>query len=268
MSLIYLITRLPKLALGEAPPITRGELIARARGSLEGTDLVEFERVAMLEEVEETVRTLHRASEAVATGKPVELAAFVRTERERTALDRLARDLPEWVLEPAPQHLLLRRYWQRLVGESHSAFVRDYASFHVDVEEASTALCCQRGQLSRTEFLKQMGGHFDLSSRVIVDHYEQADLGIGQRFVWWPRLVAAVDDEDRVEGERAINRLRFEAVERSKGIATFSIDVVLASYFQLRLIEREASWDREKGVATLNQVLTVPALEQAIGAAT
>jgi hypothetical protein len=268
MSLIYLITRLPKLQLGEPPPITRAELIRRARSALEGSDLVEFERVAMLEEVEETVRALNRAEELKASGQPVELAPFVRTERSRTALDRAARDLPEWVLEPAPQHLLLRRYWQHLIVESKSDFARDYANFTVDVEEASTALCCQREALSRADFLEQMSGRFDLSSRVIIDHYDDADLGIGGRFAWWPRLMAAFNERDRLEAERAIDRLRFETIERIKGIATFSIDVVLASYFQLRIIERESSWDYEQGVSTLNQILTIPALEQAIGAAT
>lgn len=266
MSLVYLITRLPKLTLGEAAPITRAELITAARASLEGADLVEFERVAMLEEVEETVRALNRARAASQAGAAVEPAVFIRAERQRTALDRPARDLPDWVLDPAPQHVLMRRYWQRLVQESRSSFARDYGNFFVDTEEASTALRCQREQLNRSDFLEQMSGHFDLSSRVIVDHYDQADLGIGGRFAWWPRLVAAFNEKDRVEGERVIHRLRFAAIERLKGIYGFSIDAVLASYYQLRIIERESSWDQQQGLATLEQVLTIPALEQAIGA--
>ena len=112
MSLIYLITRLPKLTLGEPAPMSCAELVAQARASLEGPDLLEFERVAMLEEVEETIRTRHRARGSLEGGKPVEVAAFVRTERAPTALDRKARDLPDWVLDPVPQHVLLRRYWQ------------------------------------------------------------------------------------------------------------------------------------------------------------
>lgn len=268
MSLIYLVTRLPKLTLGEPAAITRADLIVQARGSLEGDDLVELERAAMLEEVEETVRSLHRARESSAAGKPVELAAFVRTERTRTALERDPRDLPDWVLDPAPQHVLMRRYWQHLVQSSASPFLREYGRFQVNLEEALTALRCQREQLPRTEFLKQMSGHFDSSARVIIDHYEQPDLGIGHRFAWWPRMLAAFGEQDRVEGERAIHRLRFGVIEQLKGIATFSVDVVLATYFQLRIIERESSWDHDKGLATLDQVLTIPALEEAIGAAT
>lgn len=268
MSLIYLITRLPKLTLGEPAPITRAELITQARASLDGSDLAEFERAAMLEEVEETVRSLHRARETLALGKPVEFAAWVRTERARTALDRGPRDLPDWVLDPAPQHVLLRRYWQRSFQDSQSEFLREYARFQVDIEEALTALRCQREKLSRTEFLEQMSGHFDSSARVILNHYEQPDLGLGHRFAWWPRLLAAFGEQDRVEGERAIHRLRFAAIDRFKGIASFSIDVVLATYFQLRIIERESSWDHDEGMATLERVLTIPALEEAIGAAT
>lgn len=268
MSLVYLITRLPKLKLGEPAPLTPTQLIISARQSLEGRDLVEFERVAMLEEVEETVRTLHRARQAQLAGETVAPPVFVRAERMRTALDWPARDLPDWVVDPAPQHVLMRRYWQRLIQESRSAFARDYGNFYVDTEEASTALRCQREQLSQGDFLEQMSGHFDLSSRVIVDHYQQADLGIGGRFAWWPRLVAAFNEQDHVEAERVIHRLRFEALEQLKGIDSFSLDVVLASYFQLRIIERESSWDRDEGLANLERVLTIPALERAIGAAT
>ncbi len=268
MSLIYLVTRLPRLTLGEPAPMSRADFILMARDALEGTDLVEFERAAMLEEVEETVRTLHRARQEASQGRAVERGVYARLHRRPTALGRAVRDLPDWVLEPAPQHVLLRRYWQRLIQESRSKFMRDYANFLVDIEESSTALRCQREQLSRSEFLEQMSGHFDLSSRVIVDHYEQPDLGIATRFAWWPRLIAALDDEDRVEGERALHRLRFAAIEQIRSTDTFSIDVVLASYFQLRIVERESSWDKDKGLAVLDQVLTIPALERAIGAST
>jgi len=268
MSLIYLITRLPKLTLGEPAPMSCAELVAQARASLEGPDLLEFEQVAMLEEVEETIRTRHRARGSLEGGKPVEVAAFVRTERAPTALDRKARDLPDWVLDPVPQHVLLRRYWQRLDQESRSESLRAYARFHVDVEEALTALRCRREELSRPEFLEQMSGHFDSSAPIIIDRYEQPDLGMGHRFAWWPRLVAAFNDQDRVESERAIHRLRFAALEQLKGIATFSIDVVLATYFQLRIIEHESAWDYEEGMAILGRTLTTPALEEAIGAST
>lgn len=276
MSLVYLITRLPKLTLGEPAPITREHLIREARDLLQGPELVELERVAMLEEVEETVRAQHRAYEANPSATPAEVAAFVRTERHSTALDRHPGELPEWVLEPVPQHLLMRRYWLRLTQESRSEFARAYANFYVNLEEALTGLRCQREELPRAEFLEQMSGHFDASSsdvldsssRVIIEHYEKPNLGLGERFSWWPQLLDAVNHKDRVEGERIIHRMRFAAIEQFKGIATFSIDVVLATYFQLRIVEREAAWDHPKGLQTLEQILTVPALEEAIGAST
>lgn len=268
MSLIYLITRLPKLTLGEPAPLSVQELVTQARASLTGSELVEFERVALLEEVQETIRTQHRARQTPADGKPVEVAAFVRTERARTALDRDARDLPDWVLEPAPQHVLLRRYWQRLEQESRSEPMRTYARFHVNLEEALTALRCRYDDLSRADFLEQMSGHFDSSARVITDRYEQADFGLSQRFAWWPRVTAAFNEQDRVAAERAIHQLRFDALEQLKGIASFSIDVVLATYFQLRLVERQSSWNYDEGMAALDRILTIPALEEAIGAAT
>ncbi len=265
MSLVYLVTRLPKLTLGGPAPITRAALISEARASLENHDLNEFERVAMLEEVEETVRTLHRAAETEAANKPAQLAAFVRTQRTRTALDRGPRDLPEWLLDPVGQHVLMRRYWQRLVQETQSERLRTYAQFHVNLEEALTGLRCQRENLSHTDFLEQMSGHFDSSARVIVDNYAQQQLGIGLRFAWWPRMLAALDQPDRVAAEQALDRLRFSALDDLEGISTFSVESVVATYFRLRIIERQSSWSSERGLEVLERVLRIPALERTIG---
>ncbi len=267
MSLIYLVTRLPKLTLGEPPPIQLEDLVRQARASLEGENLEELERALLLEEVEETVRVLHRARLAVEAGERVELPTFARTERARTGLDRAVRDLPDWVLDPVPQHVLLRRYYQHLVTDTKSEPLRAYAKLVVNIEEASTALRCEREQLTRPAFLAQMSGHFDSSARVIVDSIGQPDFGIGQRFAWWPRLVAALAAEDRVEGERALDRERFAAIDTLEGTATFSVEAVLAAYYRLRIIAREASWDRKAGLATLDRILTIETLEKAIGRA-
>lgn len=268
MSLVYLVTRLPKLRLGEPAPLARAELISQARAALEGEDLAELKRTVLLEEVEETVRSLHRAQTTLDNPSPTEVASFVRNERQRTALDLAAGELPQWVIEPLPQHVLLRRYWQHLIVETHSERLRSYAQARVNIEEALTALRMQREKLPRSAFSEQMSAHFDSSARVIMSNFAQADFGIGQRFAWWPRLVTALDLGDRVEGERALNRLRFNAIDTLEATATFSVEAVLAAYFRLRIIEREASWDRDEGLATLERVLTIGALEEAIGTAT
>lgn len=267
MSLVYLVTRLPRLHLGQPAPLTRAELVAEARSCLEQEPLREFERVALLGEVEETVRVLHRAQIVRPAMAPAQVAAFVRTERRRTALGLSARDLPEWVLDPVPQQVLMRRYWQRLVLNCRSERLRAFAQSEVNLEEALTALRCQRDELSRAAFLAQMSGHFDSSSRVIVACHGQAGCGIGQRFAWWPRLVAALAAEDRIEGQRAVDKLRFEAIDALDGAETFCVEAALATYYRLHIIERESSWDREAGLSVLDQVLAIAPLQEALGAA-
>jgi hypothetical protein len=263
VSLVYLLTRLPKLKLGEAPAVTRVQFLPEALSALEGRDREELVRAAMLEEIEETVRAQHHAQVENPSIAPVELIDAIRIHRQPTPLGIAHGDLPEWVLEPAPQHVLLRRYWQHL-AQSSSAFLKGFASFEVNLEEVITGMRCQREKLTRAEFIEQMSGRFDSASRVIVNNYEAPDLGIGNRFSWFGHVKAAMDDEDKLEGERVLDRLRFVAIDNLRGTDAFSIDSVLATYFQLRIVEREASWDADEGRKRLDQILTIPAVEAAI----
>jgi hypothetical protein len=258
MSLIYLVTSLPRLKLGTKPPISKEELITRARGTLEGPDREELERILLLEEIEETARLMGKAYEENPDISSGELTTLLRTQRKPTPDGPHARDLPDWVMMPLPQHVLYRRYFHALYERATTGFVHGYAAFEVDLYEVLTALLAEKEDMSKSDFLEQMEGAFDSAAKVIVAHWEQANLGIEDRFPWFRRVEAALGLEDYVQMEHELNRLRWEQLRKLTGTEEFSVEHVLCCYFQLRIMEREAAWDREAGEALLEQALALP----------
>lgn len=258
MSLVYLVTSLPPLRLGTPPPLARDEYVRRCRGHLEGADRDELERALLLEEIEETCRLSAEMREKhpdIASG---ELVSLLRTERRRTSEGPPSSELPDWVMMPLPQHVLFRRYYAMLYETAKTDCLRGWARFSTDLKEVLTGLVSAHEKMPKSAFLRQMEGHFESAAGVIIGHYESAGLGVEGRFPWFAKVKAAVELDDLIAMERAIDELRWLELERLKGSALFSLDFVLGTYFQLRILERQASWDEEAGKALLDDALRLP----------
>ena len=84
------------------------------------------------------------------------------------------------------------------------------------------------------------------------DHVHGSDLNVGIE-----RGVAkAFSTQNPLERERALDALRWEHLEAATMAAPFSADAVLAYGLELRLAERWAALDTERGKDTLNELLT------------
>lgn len=256
MGLVYLITGLPRLVRGAPPPLARADFVARCRSELEGSDLAEFERLLMLESVEETVRLTLAAQLDDPNVAPATLNAAVLTARRD---GKTVEQLPPWLRRPLPQHRLLQRHYFELTRGAKTSFLRDWANFVVDVEEVKTAVMCRAEGLDKTAFLAQMQGNFDASASVIINHYEDPNLGLEQRFTWLGKVIEAFEDEDLLRGERTLCEIMWARIETLNRYDLFSVEYVLAYYLKLRSLERSASWDAEKGKATFEQIFAISA---------
>lgn len=287
MSLVYLITSLPLMRPGTPPPLPREELVKKARAALEGADREELELALLLEEIEETCRLMAEAHASVPGGdvSSSELTTILRTKRRPTPGGPTPSELPDWVMMPLPQHVLHRRWHHVLYERATSGFLKGYAQFSVDLQEVLTALLARREHMPKEQFLAQMEGHFDSTAEVLVRKAGDEELGVEKRHAWFPRVKAALElgsgatrdggapasgfarggegaalegHSDLVEMERALDRLRWEEYERMRGLDPFSIDTLLVFYFQLRILEREASWDAAEGERRLEAALALP----------
>ncbi|MCO4762235.1 MAG: DUF2764 family protein [Myxococcales bacterium] len=256
MGLVYLITGLPRLVRGEKPPLSRADLVRRCRSELEGRDLAEFERLMRYESVEETVRLALAAQLDDPDASPATLNAAVLVGRNDVArID----ELPAWLRRPLQQHRLLQRHYFELTRGAKTRFLKDWANFIVDVEEVKTAILCRNEGVDRDAFVAQMQGSFDASAPMIINNWDDPFLGLQQRFSWLPAVIDAFEDEDLLRGEQAISEILWARVDALHTAELFSVETVLAYYLRLRILERSASWDADKGREILDQILSIPA---------
>jgi hypothetical protein len=256
MGLVYLITGLPRLVRGAPPPLKRDDFVARCRGELLGSDLVEFERLLRLESVEETVRLTLAAQLADPDVTPGALNAGVLSNRRD---GKTADELPAWLRRPLAQHRLLQRHYFELTRGSKTSFLHDWANFVVDIEEVKTAALCRAEGVDRPAFLAQMQGSFDASANLIISHWEEQNLGLEQRFTWLATVLAAFENEDLLAAEHALSDIMWARIEALNRYDLFTVEYVLAYYLQLRILERSASWNAEIGKSVFEQILNISA---------
>lgn len=263
MSLVYLITGLPRLQRDAPPPLTRADLVARCRDQLDGADRDEFERLLQVESVEETVR-LDLEARLLGLDADAAVASIVQDRRDGVGRD----ELPEWLLRPEPQHVLMRRHYFELTQQAQTTFLRGWAHFRVDLGEVVTAALCRNEGASRDAFLEQMQGSFDATASLIIGHWEDPTLGLGQRFVWLPAVLTALLDDDLVAMSRLFDGIAWDKIEELRPIETFCVETLMATYLQLRILERQAQWDVERGTAVLDRMLALSTGAAATGAPT
>ena len=255
MPLVYFITGLPRLERRGPPPIDRATFIARARADLSAGHLSELERLLRIEEVEAGVRIQADALLANPSTTGDELSRLMYDREPATEGGQPVAELPEWMHRPRPLRAQLRRFWHDTLDEARSDFLRAWSDYIVNLWEVITGLLSKRADLPRDDFIRQMSGSFDTTALHVIRNYDQADAGLRDRFPWVSDVIAALDDPDMQAGERAINDLQWQAIDRFADIEPFSIDTVLAYYLRLRILEREACWQQERGNAVLDAAL-------------
>jgi Protein of unknown function (DUF2764) len=267
MSLVYLVTSLPRMPLSGPPPIEIPVFIDRARQALADDDRVELERLLLVEEVDETCRVVADAQRTDPHISVSALTAKVRTERKRSPRGPGVDELPLWVLVPSARHVLLRT-WYRTLYSSKSPFLVSWARFAVNLEELTTGLLARLEGMEHSEFQTQMEGRFDTSSEVILRSVAKPDLGLGRRFPWFDLVKSAIENNDPLAGERALDGLRVREIDELTGMNVFEPAFVFAYYLKLRILTRQASWVREIGAQQLSHLIIPPFTFESEGIAT
>lgn len=244
MSLVYLITGLPKLNLKQTPPITLKAFTDRACDSIQdGAGRRDLDLLLLQEDVDRTTR---RAQQSILGLKPL---------GEEKGPESIPRPLPAWLSEDRPHHVLMRLWRRHLYKHAQSAFLKEWARQSLNLEELIAAQLCRQEEMSKDAFLTQMEGGFDSTWRMAVSHYDDPDLGLSKRLNFHQQVVEALRLEDFVEMEERLESLRWRMIEACMGLDGFSVDAVLAYYLKLRILERRAARNRDKGMIVLENML-------------
>ena len=255
MSLVYLLTSLPAVELGAPPPMTRAAFAETARTHLVGSARREIEQALLLDEVERTVYYRKRTLIGLPPDDTDRSIEDITRERAHHA-DSHGHLMPPWVLKARPLHLLLRYWFQKAYTFSHVPFMQDYIRMWLNLEEMIAGCLCKQEGMERAAFMTHMEGGFDSTWKVMVQSYDQPDLGLGNRLRNFAYVREICQMEDVAEMERRFDQLRWSLIDRCLGPGSFTIDEVLAYFFRLRLVERAAARDEVRGMEILDAILT------------
>lgn len=254
MSLVYLLTALPRLSLGEEPPLSLAEFAARARADLRGHHREDLEQVLLLNEIDHTVLVRNRAM----LGLPVDEDDTPLEEYQMARLLRAEQQghlLPPWVLKSRPMHLLLRYWFQKAYRHAHCHYLKNYIRVWLNTEEKLAGLLCKLEDMPQAAFEKHMEGGFDSIWRVMMQRYSEPDLGIGNRLRHFDDVKAMLQDADLARMESRLDEVRATQIDRFLGSDPFGVDHLLAYALRLRLVHRVAARDVTRGAAVLDQIL-------------
>ncbi|MGL5683743.1 MAG: DUF2764 family protein [Marinifilaceae bacterium] len=152
-------------------------------------------------------------------------------------------DFKEELLPPTRslENELSERYYAYMINSSNK-FVREYATFIMNLRNLITAINCRKYKM-------------DVDSAVLGDNEfaialktsGMKDFGLAMDYPWVERVVILMDVQNLVERERGIDILIWDMIEDAVIFEYFSIDRVIAFLLKLMIVERWSKLDNQSG---------------------
>ena len=113
----------------------------------------------------------------------------------------------------------------------------------------------RKKKLSKDLALDHCDRNFGLIHKCIEKNYDSPDLGLSSKFSWFSRIQKAMDMEDLEKIEKTIDLVKLHIIDSIKPYDTFHMDILLAYYLELSILERQASFNSELGKEMLEKLL-------------
>jgi hypothetical protein len=167
------------------------------------------------------------------------------------------RDVPEFMAEPfesiaaeglSPKNLerLHEAYYNHVIEETSSPFLRAYMIFERDLRNTVAAVRARRRGLSPSESVVGEGDVVDQLSRSSAE-----DFGLIAEYAWIDKIVSA---RGPLEMEEAIQQIIWDTIDEMTEKLDFDFDVVLAYLLKLHLVEKNISLSEEQGMETVRHL--------------
>jgi len=257
VSLIYLIISLPILKRKELLRISKEQFFLRAYQSLGKSELNDLNLLLLKERIDFFINL---QAEAVAKNpllKKGEIRSIYRKSEVKHFTQIGCNIFPKWIYEPVSPNLMLRLWYKEVFSKANSHFFKEWARFSLNLEDIIVGLISKKSKLSRDDFLLQMDGSFSSVSALMKKRYNHdAYLGLKTKFDYSTLLLDILSISSAESLEKKINDIRIQAINKIKPMDYFSLDFLVAYYFELSIYTREASFDINCGRKILDKILT------------
>lgn len=253
----YLIAGLPDIVLEQSKaPFSLAELLAELRARLHPDDFALVERLFLPHDNHNLLQlTLKTEGSWDPLGKypreemeeklkePGQLPAYMDQFYQAYRLDAPLWKGLSW------EHQLTRLYYDYVLAHSEG-FLHDWFTFERNLKNI---LVAWNSRAYEVPMQGQLIGENDLTAALQKSHAR--DFGLSRDVDFLEKLLQALERDDLMERERAVDHLRWNYIDALNTFHYFTVEVVLGYLLKFRLLERWLRLDPERGTAALKQRL-------------
>lgn len=140
-------------------------------------------------------------------------------------------------------------YFDYVITQNNT-FIRKWFQFESDLNNLLTASKCKKYDLP---IEGQLIGSGDLVDRL--SRSSSKDFGLDNEFPFLDQILKALDENDLLEQEKKIDRVKWEYLNEEVFFHYFTIEKIFAFMVQLSLVERWLSLDKETGQQLFNELI-------------
>ncbi|MCM8813862.1 MAG: DUF2764 domain-containing protein [Candidatus Omnitrophica bacterium] len=140
------------------------------------------------------------------------------------------------------EQILLTYYYRRMSAHANR-FIREYFTFEVTLRNVLAAVNRRKFSAGYTELIPSG----EESLREKLQSAAQADFGLSREIEYLPEILALAENPDLLHGQKFLDGLRWEMIDRINTFSYFSIDVLLGYLLKLMMVERWIALDEQHG---------------------
>jgi len=147
----------------------------------------------------------------------------------------------DWLALGLQPHCLSSHFY-RAVGRTRNPFIHNYFTFDKQLRNILAAFTARKDGVAISSVLV---GNDEITEALL--HSKAADFGLKSRLDFAPKLFSILEEENILEREHKLDRLRWDKANEACVFHYFDINVVLCFLLKVSILERWFALDRERG---------------------
>ncbi|MDY0343598.1 MAG: DUF2764 family protein [Lentimicrobium sp.] len=254
----YIIAGLPDLTLDQGKlQFGTPELRVELKEGLSERDWTLFQHLLLVYDNVNLLAVMNKAEKTEAVEEGVYLwdtleSALEQPELLRPYMTKFIRSQQsETPLHPnlSPENELTTFYYEEMLALKYG-FLRKWFTFELNLKNALLVITAKNNDIPYDKQIIQAN-----KAAVKIARSNARDLGLTSEWPWIEKLLQISEMPDLLARERAIDLMRWEFLDEYNIFKYFSLEVLLAYYIKLSIIERWLKLDKATGEEMFRQLL-------------
>ncbi len=254
----YIIAGLPDLTLDQGKlQFGTPELRVELKEGLSERDWALFQHLMLVYDNINLLAVLRKAEKEDAVGEGVYLwdtlvSALDQPELLRPYMTKFIKSQQsETPLHPnfTPENELTTLYYEEMLTLKYD-FLRKWFTFELNLKNALLVITAKNNEIPYDNQIILAN-----KAAVKIERSNARDLGLASEWPWIEKLLQISEMPDLLARERSIDLMRWEFLDEYNTFKYFSLEVLLAYYIKLSIIERWLKLDKATGEEMFRQLL-------------